>query len=586
MSTPLEQWVEESARLTQPSKIVWCDGSEAENDRFLHGLQHDGIVTELNPITYPHSYLNRRNPNDVARTESVTFICTRNQEDAGPTNNWMSPEDGKARVRPILEGSMKGRTMFVAPYILGPQGSPYSRVGVEITDSRYVVASMRIMSRMGKAAQDRIGNSNDFVPGLHALAGVDPERRFVMHFPEEKLIWSVGSGYGGNALLGKKCFALRIASWMARSEGWMAEHMLILGLEDPTGKVTYMAAAFPSACGKTNLAMMVSALESQGYRVWTVGDDIAWMHIAADGTLRAINPENGFFGVAPGTNVKTNPNVMAALRHDTIFTNVAISGAREPWWEGIGTPPPPGLIDWKGEPWSPDKGPAAHPNSRYTVPAKQSPSISAHWEDPEGVPISAIIFGGRRERLAPLVYESRNWQHGVFVGATMASETTAAATGAVGVTRRDPMAMIPFCGYNMADYFGHWLEMGPRMKEPPKIFHVNWFRKDANGKFLWPGYGENVRVLKWMLDRIEGRAAATETPIGFVPAPGSLTLDGLEISCGVLDELLRVDAQDWSQEADACAKFFEKFGSRLPQEIRSETKALQDRLHRNSVPAK
>ncbi|MFZ0619307.1 MAG: phosphoenolpyruvate carboxykinase (GTP) [Candidatus Acidiferrales bacterium] len=586
MATPLELWVEESARLTKPDKIVFCNGSDQENEEHLSGLIHDGILTALNPATYPHCFLNRRNPNDVARTESVTFICTRNKDDAGPTNNWMSPEDGKAKVRPIFEGSMKGRTMYVAPYILGPANSPYSRVGVEISDSRYVVASMRIMSRMGQAALDRIGNTSDFVPGLHALAGVNPERRFVMHFPEEKLIWSVGSGYGGNALLGKKCFALRIASWMARSEGWMAEHMLILGLEDPSGKVTYMAAAFPSACGKTNLAMMVSALESQGYRVWTVGDDIAWMHIAADGTLRAVNPEAGFFGVAPGTNMKTNPNVMAALRHDTIFTNVAISGDLEPWWEGIGTPPPPSLINWKGEPWSPDKGPAAHPNSRYTVPAKQSPSISPRWEDPAGVPISAIIFGGRRAGLAPLVYESFSWQHGVYVGASMASETTAAATGAVGVTRRDPMAMLPFCGYNMADYFRHWLEMGPRIKHAPKIFHVNWFRRGADGKFLWPGYGDNVRVLKWMLDRIEGRAAATETPIGMVPTPDSLDLQNLAIQKSAVDELLRVDPAEWAEETKLTAQFFEQFGARLPEEIRAEHRALTARLQRQTVAAK
>jgi phosphoenolpyruvate carboxykinase (GTP) len=586
VSTPLENWVEESARLTNPDHIVWCDGSEEENRGHISGLLHDGILTELNPSTYPRCYLNRRNPNDVARTESVTFICTRTQDEAGPTNNWMSPEDAKARVRPILQNSMKGRTMYVAPYILGPENSPYSRLGVEITDSRYVVASMRVMSRMGKAALQRIGSTDNFVPGLHALAGVDPQRRLIMHFPEEKLIWSVGSGYGGNALLGKKCFALRIAGWMARSEGWMAEHMLILGLEDPTGKVTYMAAAFPSACGKTNLAMMVSALESQGYRVFTVGDDIAWMHIADDGTLRAINPEAGFFGVAPGTNMQTNPNVMAALRHDTIFTNVAVSPALEPWWEGIGTPPPAGLIDWKGEKWSPDKGPAAHPNARYTVPAKQSPSISPHWEDPAGVPISAIIFGGRRARVAPLVYESRDWQHGVFVGATMASETTAAATGTVGVTRRDPMAMLPFCGYNMADYFGHWLAMGPKIKHAPRIFHVNWFRKDADGKFLWPGYGENVRVLKWMLDRIEGRAAANETPIGLVPTPESLTLDGLSISRSALDELLRVDPADWLEESRTTAEFFAKFGDRLPAPIRQEQEALASRLQRSTVAVK
>jgi phosphoenolpyruvate carboxykinase (GTP) len=440
---------------------------------------------------------------------------------------------------------------------------------------------------MGQAALDRLGSSDDFVPGLHSLGDLNPDRRFVLHFPEEKLIWSVGSGYGGNALLGKKCFALRIASYMAREQGWMAEHMLILGLEDPSGKVTYMAAAFPSACGKTNLAMMVSALENKGYRVWTVGDDIAWMHIASDGSLRAINPEAGFFGVAPGTNAKTNPNVRTALQHDAIFTNVAVTAdSREPWWEGINGPPNEQLINWKGEHWKPGMGPAAHPNSRYTVAAKQSPSISSHWEDPEGIPISAIIFGGRRARVAPLVYQSRDWQHGVFVGATMASETTAATTGAVGVTRRDPMAMIPFCGYNMGDYFRHWIEMGPKIEKAPKIFHVNWFRKDENGKFLWPGYGENVRVLKWMLDRIENRADATETSIGDVPTPSSLDLDGLSISRKAIDELLAVDPADWAEEVTATGKFFEKFGNRLPDEIRAEHKALAERLQRSTVATK
>ena len=586
MPTPLEIWVEESARLTKPANIVWCDGSQAENDRVVADMLRDGTFIELNEKTHPRSYLHRSNPNDVARTESLTFICTQNKDDAGPTNNWMAPDEAKAKVRPLFDGAMKGRTMYVVPYILGPATSPYSKVGVEITDSAYVVASMRMMSRIGKAALDRLGNSSDFVPGLHSLGDLDPKRRFILHFPEEKLIWSIGSGYGGNALLGKKCFALRIASWMAREQGWMAEHMLILGLEDPSGKVTYMAAAFPSACGKTNLAMMVSALEDQGYRVWTVGDDIAWMHVASDGTLRAINPEAGFFGVAPGTNEKTNPNVIKALGHDSIFTNVALTPSGEPWWEGIGGAPPEGLIDWKSEKWTPSKGPAAQPNSRYTVPAKQSPSTSPHWEDPEGVPISALIFGGRRARVAPLVYEARDWQHGVFVGATMASETTAAITGAVGVTRRDPMAMLPFCGYNMADYFRHWLDMGPKLKHPPRIFNVNWFRKDKNGKFLWPGYGENVRVLKWMLDRIEGRAAATDTPIGFVPTPDSLTLDGLDISRNALNELLLVDPNDWSDELDATAKFFEKFGSRLPKEIRTEHDALSERLQRVPVSRK
>jgi phosphoenolpyruvate carboxykinase (GTP) len=578
VSTPLEKWVEESARLTKPSKIVWCDGTEAENERLTDEMLRDGTYVDLNQKTFPHCYLHRSNPNDVARTENLTFICTRRKEDAGPTNNWMAPADAKDKLRPLFDGAMKGRTMYVVPYIMGPVTSPYSRIGVEITDSAYVVTSMRIMSRMGKVALDRLGASDDFVPGLHSLADLNPDRRFIVHFPEEKLIWSVGSGYGGNALLGKKCFALRIASWMAREQGWMAEHMLILGLEDPSGKVTYMAAAFPSACGKTNLAMMVSALENQGYRVRTVGDDIAWMHVAADGTLRAINPEAGFFGVAPGTNVKTNPNVMTAAHHNTIYTNVAMTASREPWWEGMNGATPDGIIDWKGKPWSPSSGPAAHPNARYTVPASQSPSLDKHWEDPEGLPISALIFGGRRAHLAPLVYESRDWQHGVFVGATMASETTAAATGAVGVTRRDPMAMLPFCGYNMADYFAHWLEMGSKLKKPPKIFHVNWFRRDANGKFLWPGYGENVRVLKWMLDRIESRAGATDMPIGCVPTPSSLTLDGLSISRAALDELLAVNPSDWTEEERSTDQFFQKFGDRLPEPIRAEQKALADRL--------
>ncbi|MGA9630734.1 MAG: phosphoenolpyruvate carboxykinase (GTP) [Candidatus Acidiferrales bacterium] len=580
MSTPLEKWVEESARLTKPAKIVWCDGTDAENERLTDEMLRDGTYIDLNQKTFPKSYLHRSNPNDVARTENLTFICTRRKEDAGPTNNWMAPAEAKDKLRPLFDGAMKGRTMYVVPYIMGPAKSPYSKIGVEVTDSAYVVASMRIMSRMGKVALDRLGSSDDFVPGLHSLADLNPDRRFIVHFPEEKLIWSVGSGYGGNALLGKKCFALRIASWMAREQGWMAEHMLILGLEDPSGKVTYMAAAFPSACGKTNLAMMVSALENQGYRVWTVGDDIAWMHVGSDGTLRAINPEAGFFGVAPGTNSKTNPNVMTAAHKNTIYTNVAMTSSHEPWWEGIdGTnATPDGITDWKGKPWSPSNGPAAHPNSRYTVPAWQSPSLDKHWEDPEGVPISAFIFGGRRAHLAPLVYESRDWQHGVFVGATMASETTAAATGKVGVTRRDPMAMLPFCGYNMADYFAHWLDMGPKLKKPPKIFHVNWFRRDANNKFLWPGYGENVRVLKWMLDRIEGRAGATDTPIGCVPTPSSLTLDGLSISRGTLDELLSVNPSDWTEEERCVDEFFAKFGEDLPEAIRKEQKALAERL--------
>jgi phosphoenolpyruvate carboxykinase (GTP) len=539
-----------------------------------------GDTVTLNEKTYPSCYLHRSTANDVARTEHLTFICTRDKDDAGPTNNWMEPGEAKHKVGKLFDGAMRGRTMYVVPYLMGPVSSPISKVGVEATDSPYVVASMHIMSRMGNVAMERLGSSGEFVPGLHSLGDLDPMRRYILHFPDEKLIWSIGSGYGGNALLGKKCFALRIASVMAREQGWMAEHMLILGLEAPGGRVTYMAAAFPSACGKTNLAMMVSALESQGYRVWTVGDDIAWMKIGDDGYLHAINPEAGFFGVAPGTGMLTNPNVMGALRKNTLFTNVAMTAEREPWWEGIGSDPPPGLTNWKGERWDSSKGPAAHPNARYTVPAKQSPSISPKWEAPEGVPISAFIFGGRRARVAPLVYESFDWQHGVFVGSTMASETTAAATGDVGVTRRDPMAMLPFCGYNMADYFGHWLEMGKKIPKPPKIFHVNWFRKGANGKFLWPGYGENVRVLKWILERVEGRGAAQETPIGYVPAKGGLTLDGLKIPGDALDELLRVNPADWENEMDDSKQFLSKFGARLPKEIREEQEKLVRRFGR------
>jgi phosphoenolpyruvate carboxykinase (GTP) len=578
VATPLEMWVEESTRLTKPDRIVYCDGSEAENRRIVDEMLRGSDSVTLNEKTYPNCYLHRSSPNDVARTEHLTFICAPDKDDVGPTNNWMDPAAAKFKIGALLDGAMRGRTMYVVPYIMGPVNSPISKAGVEITDSPYVVANMRIMARMGKVATDRIGATRDFVPGLHSLGDLDPTRRYIAHFTDEKLIWSVGSGYGGNALLGKKCFALRIASVMAREQGWMAEHMLILGLESPGGKVTYMGAAFPSACGKTNLAMMVSALESQGYRVWTVGDDIAWMKIGDDGYLHAINPEAGFFGVAPGTGMKTNRNVMGALRQNTIFTNVAITPDREPWWEGIGGPPPSGMINWKNELWDTSKGPAAHPNARYTVPAHQSPSISPQWEAPGGVPISAFIFGGRRARVAPLVYESFDWQHGVFVGATMASETTAAATGNVGIVRRDPMAMLPFCGYNMADYFGHWLEMGKKIPKPPKIFHVNWFRKGADGKFLWPGFGENVRVLKWILERVEGRGGAEETPIGFVPSRNALTLDGLNLSSETVDELLEVDPQDWEQELIDSNEFLQKFGSRLPRAIREEHDKLSGRL--------
>jgi phosphoenolpyruvate carboxykinase (GTP) len=580
VATPLEKWVEETSRLTQPKNIEWCDGSEAEYQRLVEQMVADGTLHPLNLKTFPNCYLHRSNPNDVARTEQVTFICTRKKEDAGPTNNWMAPAEAKDRIGAIFRGSMKGRTMYVVPYIMGPVNSPISKIGVQLTDSPYVVVSMRIMARIGRVALERLGSSDEFVPGLHSLADVNPDRRFIAHFPEERLIWSVGSGYGGNALLGKKCFALRIASWMAREQGWMAEHMLILGLEDPTGKVTYMAAAFPSACGKTNLAMMVSALEPMGYKVWTVGDDIAWMQVGPDGYLRAINPEAGFFGVAPGTNLKTNPNVMAALRKNSIFTNVGLTPDREPWWEGIDGEPPAGTVDWKGVVRRGGKDPIAHPNSRYTVPAHQAPCISPEWESPEGVPISAFIFGGRRARVAPLVYQARDWEHGVFVAATMASETTAAATGAVGVTRRDPMAMLPFCGYNMADYFGHWLEMGRRIPHPPKVFHVNWFRRGDDGKFLWPGFGENARVLKWILEQVEGRGKAEETFLGHEPTVDALTLDGLDIRRETMEALLHVNPEDWLQELEDSEKFFKKFGERLPKELRQQHRALAERLER------
>ena len=580
----MEAWVEQAAQLTKPDRVHFCDGSEAENQAILHEMLKHADSFQLNPTTYPNCYLHRSNPSDVARTEHLTFICTPDKEDAGPINNWMDPDGAKYKIGALLNGAMRGRTMYVVPYIMGPANSPLSKVGVEVTDSPYVVANMRIMARIGKVATDRLGSSSEFVPGLHSLGDLDPLRRYIAHFPEERLIWSIGSGYGGNALLGKKCFALRIASYMARQQGWMAEHMLILGLESPGGKVTYMAAAFPSACGKTNLAMMVSALEAQGYKVWTIGDDISWMHIGADGYLHAINPEAGFFGVAPGTGIKTNPNVMRALNRNTIFTNVGVTPDDEPWWEGIGGDPPPGLVTWRGETWDSSKGPAAHANSRYTVPALQSPSISPKFEAPEGVPISAFIFGGRRARLAPLVYETFNWQHGVYVGATMASETTAATTGDIGITRRDPMAMLPFCGYNMADYFQHWLDIGKRIPHPPKIFHVNWFRKGADGKFLWPGFGENVRVLKWILERVEGKGQAEETPIGFVPTRSALTLDGLNISPETLRELFRVDGDDWELDLADTREFFAKFGGRLPQALREEYQGTIRRFEK-SMPA-
>ncbi len=585
MATPVEQWVNDAAKMTRPQKVVWCDGSEAEYEGLIERMLEDGTLIRLNQEAYPGCYLHRSHPSDVARTEHLTFICSAERDDAGPTNNWMPPTEARDKVGKLFDGSMQGRTMYVVPYIMGPVESPYSKVGVEITDSPYVAASMRIMTRMGKVALDRLGAADDFVPGLHSVGDLSPDRRFILHFPEERLIWSIGSGYGGNALLGKKCFALRIASIMGRDQGWLAEHMLILGLEDPSGEVTYMAAAFPSACGKTNLAMLVSPLEHLGYKVWTVGEDITWMQQGPDGRLWAINPEAGFFGVAPGTSMKTNPNIIGAIRQNSIFTNVAVTPQGEPWWEGMDGPVPLQLTDWRGAPWTPGKEKAAHPNSRFTTPAHQCPSISSHWEDSQGVPISAIIFGGRRARVAPLVYQSFNWQHGVFMGASMASETTAAATGAVGVVRHDPMAMLPFCGYNMADYFGHWLQVGQSTAQPPKIFQVNWFRTDAQGNFLWPGFGQNVRVLKWILERVRGGGKAVETPIGWIPTPDGIEREGLDLPASTLEELLQIDRPDWEQEVASQRQFFSQFGSRLPREIQAEHEALEQRLHRVTVPA-
>jgi phosphoenolpyruvate carboxykinase (GTP) len=583
MATPLERWVNDVTKMTRPQKVVWCDGSEAEYLGLIDRMVDDGTLLGLNPDTYPSCYLHRSHPSDVARTEHLTFICSQQRDDAGPTNNWMAPQEARANIGKLFEGSMQGRTMYVVPYIMGPVESPYSKVGVEITDSPYVAASMRIMTRMGTVATDRLGSSEEFVPGLHSIGDLSPDRRFILHFPEERLIWSIGSGYGGNALLGKKCLALRIASIMGRDQGWMAEHMLILGLQDPAGETTYMAAAFPSACGKTNLAMLVSPLEHLGYKVWTVGEDITWMQIGPDGRLWAINPEAGFFGVAPGTSSKTNPNMMAAIRQNSIFTNVALTPNGEPWWEGMDGPVPPQLTDWRGNSWAPGQEKAAHPNSRFTTPAPQCPSISPHWQDPQGVPLSAIIFGGRRAKVAPLVYQSFGWQHGVFVGASMASETTAAATGAVGVVRHDPMAMLPFCGYNMADYFRHWLQMGSSIPHPPTIFHVNWFRTGAQGNFLWPGFGQNVRVLKWILERVRGGGKAVETPIGYIPTADGLEREGLDLPASALEELLRIDRADWENEIASQRQFFEQFGARLPQEIQEEHEALARRLSRVSV---
>lgn len=559
---------------------MWIDGSEEERERLTKQAVSTGEMMELNSEKLPGCLYHRTAENDVARVEHLTFICTSRKEDAGPTNNWMEKSAAYAKLGTLFAGCMKGRTMYVIPYIMGPAFSEFSKVGIEITDSIYVVLNMRIMTRMGKVAMDMLGDSPNFVKGLHSKGELDPEKRFICHFPEDNAIWSIGSGYGGNVLLGKKCFALRIASWLGRKEGWMAEHMLILGVEDPSGKIQYVSAAFPSACGKTNLAMLIppEKYREKGYKVWTVGDDIAWLRIGPDGRLWAVNPESGFFGVAPGTSMKSNPNALLTCQKNTIFTNVALTPEKTVWWEGMGVPAPAHAIDWKGNEWTPDMGTkAAHPNSRFTAPANQCPCISKEWENPAGVPITAMIFGGRRAKVAPLVYQSFSWEHGVFVGATMASETTAAATGAVGVVRRDPMAMLPFCGYNMGEYFQHWLEMGKKIPNPPKIFNVNWFRVDEEGHFIWPGFGDNLRVLLWILARCNNEVDAVESPIGYLPKPEDIDLEGTEITQDVLKGLLSIDKEAWTQEVEDQKTHLERF-EKLPKELWEQYNALAARI--------
>ena len=570
----LKHWVESVANLTQPEKIHWCDGSDAEYAALVELMLATGDLVKLNEETHPNCYLHRSNPSDVARVEHLTFVCTSKSEDAGPNNHWMAPAEAHAKMDALYAGCMRGRTMYVVPYCMGPIDSPLARCGVEITDSPYVVANMRIMTRMGAAAQARIEREGSFVKGLHSIGDLNPERRFIMHFPEELAIQSFGSGYGGNALLGKKCHALRIASFQARDEGWLAEHMLIVGIENPAGEVHYVAAAFPSACGKTNLAMLIppEGYRRNGWKVWTIGDDICWMRPGADGRLYAINPEAGFFGVAPGTSAKTNPNALAMLNKDAIFTNVGVTADNQPWWEGLPEGVP--VKDWQGRPYDKANGPAAHPNSRFTVSAKHCPSYTPRAEDPQGVPLSAIIFGGRRESLVPLVFEARNWTHGVLVGASMASETTAAATGAVGVVRRDSMAMKPFAGYNFADYFAHWLSFDRPGANLPKIFHVNWFRKGSDGKFMWPGFGDNLRVLEWILKRVEGTAGAVETPIGHLPGAGDLGVDGLDLAPETLQQLLAVDREAWYEEMEAVGEYLAGYGDHTPVALTAEQRRI------------
>jgi phosphoenolpyruvate carboxykinase (GTP) len=583
----LKKWVKECAELCQPDKIVWIDGSDEQRLRLEKQALKTGEIIALDEKKLPGCFYHRTAVDDVARTEHLTFICTKEKRDAGPTNNWMAPKEAYAKAREYFDGSMRGRTMYVIPFSMGPVGSPFSKVGVELTDSIYVVLNMLIMTRAGSVVLEKLGEDGDFTQCLHSKADLDVNKRLILHFPADNAIWSVGSGYGGNVLLGKKCLSLRIGSYLAEKENWLAEHMLIMGVEDPFGHIEYIAAAFPSACGKTNLAMLIppEGLKAKGYRIWTVGDDIAWMRIDTDGRLWAVNPENGFFGVAPGTNSKTNPNAIATIRKNTIFTNVLLKPDGTVWWEGGDGDIPEEGIDWRGNPWKPgmldsDGKPikGAHPNARFTAPLKQCPTISNRIEHHHGVPISAIVFGGRRAHLAPLVYEAFNWQHGVFVGATMASEITAAQFGKHGQVRRDPMAMLPFCGYNMGDYFKHWLKMGQRMAHPPKIFHVNWFRTDKDGNFLWPGFGENLRVLEWIIERCMGHGKAKPTPIGYVPAADALDLTGLDLAPASLKNLLAVNKKDWQAETEEIKQFFETFGKDLPEELWHEFHALKKRL--------
>ncbi len=583
------KWLDEMKELLTPDNVVWINGSDEQREELREEAVKLGELTKLNQDVLPGCYLHRTNPNDVARVEDRTFICSKTKENAGPTNNWCDPDEMYEKLYKIAKGSYKGRTMYVIPYSMGPIGSPIAKVGIEVTDSVYVVLNMLIMTRVSPKVLEVLGDSNDWVRGLHSRCDVDPENRYICHFPEDNTIISVNSGYGGNVLLGKKCFALRIASYQGWKEGWMAEHMLILGLENPQGEVKYVAAAFPSACGKTNLAMLIPPeyLRKKGYKIWTVGDDISWMKIGPDGRLYAINPENGFFGVAPGTNEHSNFNALESTKKDTIFTNVALDlNDNTVWWEGLNKNLPENALDWKGNPWDPakfnkaDKSTcAAHPNSRFTAPAANCPCISEEFDKGAGVPISAIIFGGRRAKCAPLVYQSKDWVNGVFVGSAMASETTAAAAGAVGVVRRDPMAMLPFCGYHMGDYFKHWLDMGKKLGDKaPKIFNVNWFRTDDEGNFIWPGFGDNMRVLNWIIDRCEGKADATETAIGYVPKPEDIDLTDLDMDIEVLKSILEVDKDIWTKEAEEIEEHYKKFGDRLPEELREQLNNLKANL--------